>query len=391
MNTPTSSELKRAQRADRIIRGTLVARGLPLPPATLLLTHDERLGSVLFWRMSTERMGKLEPYISEAVTHHISTNLRGWPVVVCNHVGLAYGVVLGHQRPELLPVHAPFPTIERERMLIGVDANGASIKLDVKELGHMLVVGSTGSGKSTFLRLLVYQAIAHGFQLGLADLDGRTFPMLAHHPTLLRPLATTTDEVAELLSRLTELLADRQRLFVAAPNFPESLDDYNATATASQKLPRVLVVLDEISATITALGGPRLAFSRELATLGWRARKFGITLVLAGQDFRKEVVGAIKESLVGPTIAFRLATAEAARNVGLPTAVKITQPGRAITDRWGMVQTYHLPKSALITEPTTPMLTEAERHTADYLLAHHQGRMNYEALGELGIAEREAR
>jgi energy-coupling factor transporter ATP-binding protein EcfA2 len=385
----TPQDVKRAQRVDRIIRHTLAARGLAVPLATPLLTRDERLGSVLLWRMNTEHLGRLEAYTSDAVVHQISTNLRGWPVVVCNHTGLAYGVVLGGKCPDLLPAQVEFPGLQRDQFLIGVDANGACIRLPPKELGHMLVVGATGSGKSTFLRLLAHQAIAQDFRLALADLDGRTFPMLAEHPALFYPLANTADDVHRLIEQLNALLEERRRLFSQAPGFPETLDDYNAASAVP--LPRVLVVLDEISATVTALGGPRSGFARNLATLGWRARKFGVTLVLAGQDFRKDVVGAIKESLVGPILAFRLATAEAARNVGLPQAIQITQPGRAITDRWGLIQTYHLPKIALMTARAGLTLTERECQIARHLQRHHNGRMSYEALRELGIAEREAR
>ena len=73
-----------------------------------------------------------------------------------------------------------------------------------------------------------------------------------------------------------------------------------------EKLARVLEVLDEISAV-----------AHEWATLDWRVCKFGVTHVLAGQNFRKEVVGAIKESLVGSTMVFQLATANGLYRFGL--------------------------------------------------------------------------
>jgi len=86
-------------------------------------------------------------------------------------------------------------------VLLGVNHAGESVNQPWSKLGHLLVAGKTGSGKSVFLRSLAYQALAEGTQLLLVDLDGATFPMLANHPALLAPIATTPQAAQEAVER----------------------------------------------------------------------------------------------------------------------------------------------------------------------------------------------
>jgi len=94
-------------------------------------------------------------------------------------------------RPPRLPKNVEFPGIERGRLRLGVGASGGEIGALWSKVGHLLVAGKTGAGKSVLLRLVVHQALGDGAQLLLGDLDGATFPMLSGHPALLSPIAST--------------------------------------------------------------------------------------------------------------------------------------------------------------------------------------------------------
>ena len=91
-----------------------------------------------------------------------------------NSNGFRYAILLSN--PPTLPEHADFPGWRQGLVQLGVTPNGAQVATGWSDIGHVLVGGMTGSGKSNFLRLLVQQAIAEGHALALAYPDGRTFP-----------------------------------------------------------------------------------------------------------------------------------------------------------------------------------------------------------------------
>jgi DNA segregation ATPase FtsK/SpoIIIE-like protein len=230
-------------------------------------------------------------------------------------------------------------------------------------LGHLLIAGMTGSGKSTFLRLLIYQALRASLGLMLADLDGVGFAPLADHPALLRPLATDPPSAHNLIRSALAECERRKALFTSAPGFPEKLADYNRTAATkcnfAEPLPRILVVIDEFNALMAAAGGTNSDFAKDAAMLSWRARKFGIHFVAAAQAFEKATVGKVRDQM--HPVCFRVELASTARMIGCRGAESIRTPGRAVRPD-GRMQSYYLPKSVLITpRPARSTRTEGTR------------------------------
>jgi hypothetical protein len=125
----------------------------------------------------------------------------------------------------------------------------------------------------------------------------------------------------------------------------------------------MLVVLDEASTVLTALGGAKGALGQALATLGWRGRKFGIHFVFAAQEFTKDIVGPVRDQ-VGLTLCFRVRNGQMAERMGCKGAERIPEnrPGLAISDRHGPIQTYFIEQSALgYRQSLLPTLNEMER------------------------------
>jgi energy-coupling factor transporter ATP-binding protein EcfA2 len=271
---------------------------------------------------------------------------------------------------------------------------GEIIHLTWSKLGHMLVAGKTGSGKSVFLRLLAHQAIAEGAQLLLVDLDGATFPMLANHPALLAPVATSPQAAQEAVERALGECEHRAVLYQQMEGYPENLEEYNVIALRQGKepLPRLMIVLDEFSTLMTALGGSKSAFANQVTELGWRGRKFGIHLVFAAQDFTKQVVGRVRDQ-VNAVVCFQVRSVEAARAVGCPDAVHISEsrPGLACTDRWGPVQTFYLNKRLLTQVGPQSILSDFDLRLAQHSMSDAEGKMSIPLLVSWGIPERRAR
>lgn len=351
-----------------------------------LLTKTQQGDVWLFAELDDQRIAKFEPY--EAATHHLSSSLQGLPTLVSNHTGLRLAFLLSPMRK--LPKQIDLPTVQTGRVMIGQRANGALAGAKWGAVGHMIVVGQTGSGKSVTVRSIVYQAIKQDFGLILGDLDGATFPMLAQHSALMAPLAGTEKDFINVLRVALGEIEHRTRLYQAAPNFPENIDEYNQAA--KEPLKRVLVVLDEFNSAVANTGGANGELAKLAAQVAWRGRKFGISLIFAANDFSKEIIGRVRDQ-VGVVIAHRVRSEEVARNLGLSSAARISErsPGRAVSDRWGLIQAYYLDKSFLIGGLLVEdVLTPDERKIAERAERETDGKISRDVLMGFGLRYQEA-
>jgi hypothetical protein len=389
-----------AVAADEIARripGILEGRGVEPAFSEWMLTQSPAGLVWLFGVLDVSRIERLEPYVTDAILHHLSTAIGGRPVYLSNHSGLRYAVLMS-PAPRL-PRLAEFSGFQRGVAGLGIGAIGGPVTVPWGQMGHLLVAGMTGSGKSVFLRLLGYQAILEGCSLLVSDVDGATFPMLEHHPALMAPIAHTPEEALALIQRAVGECDARAALYREMPGYPEKLEEYNALATAAglAPLPRILVILDEFNATVTAAGGPKGALANAAADLGWRGRKFGINLIFAAQDFSKAVVGRVRDQ-VGAVFGFRVRSSEIAQAIGIPAAARIpaSRPGLAVTDRWGPLQTFLLDKQLLVElageNAVGGALTEAEQDLVQWALHERGGYLPREAIAsKLGVGEKAAR
>ena len=380
-----------AQAVARRLPQVLQRRGLEAPFGEFLLTSVQGM-VLLFAILDLPQIRRLEAYTTPELLHHLSTDLQGLPVFLSNSNGLRYAIPLS-PLPRL-PKLVPFPGVERGYALLGVNQAGETISQPWQKLGHLLVAGKTGSGKSVLLRSLVFQALAEGAQLLLVDLDGATFPMLADHPALLEPIASTPQAAQDRVARALGECDHRAALYLQMDGYPESLEEFNRLSVrqGGEPLPRLLVVLDEFSALVMTFGGPRSSFANQVAELGWRGRKFGIHLVFAAQDFTKQVVGRVRDQ-VGAVVCFRVRSPEAARAVGCPEAVRIpeSRPGLACTDRWGLVQAFYLDKGWLGQGKPQDVLNTQEQELAQRSLNEASGKMSIPLLVSWDLTERSAR
>ncbi len=388
------SRLREAEAIARRLPDVLQRRGLRPAFSDWLVTADHGL-TWLFGVLDLRRIERLEQYTQPDLLHHVSTAIGGRPVYLSNSSGLRYAVLLS--APPRLPQRVDFPGVQRGCVVLGQRATGELLRVPWERLGHLLVAGKTGAGKSSFDRLVVYQALAEGCQLLLADLDGATFPMLAEHPALLAPLARTSEAMLTVVERALGECDHRASVYGQVGGFPETLAEYNAAAVreGAAPLPRVLVVLDEYNAAVLSSGGANGSLAIAVAALGWRGRKFGINLIFSAQDFTKAVVGRVRDQ-ISAAICFRVRGGEVARAVGCPEAVRIpeSRPGLAVTDRWGPMQACYLDKALLVQagQPGgTDALTAEERELVKTALENNAGRLSIPMLQASGLSEWQAR
>jgi len=191
----------------------------------------------------------------------------------------------------------------------------------------------------------------------------------------------------------------RAAVYKSMPGFPENIDEYNTLAVKAGKepLPRILVVLDESSAVLKAMGGGSGEFAGKIAELGWRGRKFGIHFIFGAQEFTKDLVGAVREQ-VNMAIAFRVkpTAAHMAKAIGCANAHRIPadRPGLAIVDRFGPMQAYFIPKPLLLSTGSSNQesLPEMERKLFSRAIEVADGKLTLANIAEWGdVSQHQAR
>lgn len=172
------------------------------------------------------------------------------------------------------------------------------VTVDLDKIPHILLGGSTGSGKSLLLKLLLMQALQKGAEVYIADFKGGVdFPKVWRERC--RMCFTETD-LLQTLDQLVAIQKERSALFSAAGS--DKLSAYNEMA--SHPLSRLIFACDEVAEVLDRTGrskGDREILAQienRLATLARLGRAFGIHLILATQRPDTNVIpGQIRSNM----------------------------------------------------------------------------------------------
>ena len=157
------------------------------------------------------------------------------------------------------------------------------ITVDLAAIPHILLGGSTGSGKSVLLKLLLMQSLQKGAMVYIADFKGGVdFPPVWHEKC---QLCFDEDALLELLASLVDELERRKMLFkeTGSPN----LDAYNKAT--GEHLKRCIFACDEVAEVLdkTGLSAEEKKLigqiESKLSIIARQGRAFGIHLILATQ------------------------------------------------------------------------------------------------------------
>ncbi len=208
---------------------------------------------------------------------------------------------------------------------MGKDINGRIVVADLATMPHVLIAGSTGSGKSVAINAMImsllYKATPEQVRLILVDPKRVELGMYEGIPHLFTPIIAEPklaanalrNAVVEMVRRL-KLLASRSvrnieqynRLFEGAT--PSLFDD----AKDEQPLPYIVIIIDELADLMMV---DKANVEESVTRLAQMARAVGIHLVLATQRPSVDVITGLIKANVPSRISFRLATKVDSRTI----------------------------------------------------------------------------
>ena len=195
---------------------------------------------------------------------------------------LVYAVPAQIDLPEIICWKGKYLSPDSFVLVLGESLLGP-VTVNLAHIPHILLGGSTGSGKSVLLKLLLMQAMKKGASVFIADFKGGVdFPPLWH-----RDCRICFEEI-DLLDLLTGLVAElerRKEIFrtVGCSN----IDTYNKAT--GENLQRLIFACDEVAEVLDKTGADAerkkmlAQIETRLSTIARQGRAFGIHLILATQ------------------------------------------------------------------------------------------------------------
>lgn len=192
---------------------------------------------------------------------------------------------------------------------LGEDRNGKPVVIEFSSTNspHLLIGGTTGSGKSEALNAILYGLVRHysakELRLLLIDPKGTELLSFQSAPHLDNDIGWDDADAILILQQAVAEMQRRYELFKQARK--RSLAEFNSSVSASEKLPWIVVVLDEY-ADLTSDKDSKKAIEQELKRLAQKARASGIHVIIATQKPSGEVISTDLRSNLPAQLALRV-------------------------------------------------------------------------------------
>lgn len=195
---------------------------------------------------------------------------------------------------------------------LGKDISGNIITADLAKMPHLLVAGSTGSGKSvcinTLIAGLLYKASPEDVKLILVDPKVVELSNYNGIPHLLTPVVTEPKKAASALHWAVAEMERRYKQF--AESHVREINSYNKQA--AEKMPFIVIIIDELSDLMMVA---KIDVEDAILRLAQKARAAGIHLILATQRPSVDVITGIVKANIPSRIAFAVSSQTDSRTI----------------------------------------------------------------------------
>ncbi len=225
----------------------------------------------------------------------------------------AVGVEIPNQRPDFVTlgdIYREFPKSAGPLMVwLGKDISGKAVYTDLTRLPHLLIAGTTGSGKSGCVNCLVSSILLRSTpeQVRMIMVDPKKVE-LSHYdriPHLLVPVVTNMKDAAGVLHNVSKEMEDRYELMEL--EHARSLAEMNKSRArrGERPLPYILIVIDELADLMMV--SPQ-EVEDYVIRLAQKSRAVGIHLVVATQRPSADVITGMIKANIPSRIAFAVSS-----------------------------------------------------------------------------------
>lgn len=248
---------------------------------------------------------------------------------------------------------------------LGKDIAGQTIIADLAKMPHLLVAGSTGSGKSvcvnTLLTGLLFRSKPDEVKFIL--IDPKVVELTSYNglPHLLTPVVTDAKKAAAALRWAVQEMERRYELFAAAGvrdigRYNEQIESFpEGEGSSGEKIPYILVVIDELADLMMV---SPVDVEDAIIRLAQKARAAGIHMVLATQRPSVDVITGLIKANVPSRIAFAVSSQIDSRTIlDMAGAEKLLGKGDMLFYPIGMPKPVRV-QGAFIADSEVELLTE---------------------------------
>ena len=201
---------------------------------------------------------------------------------------------------------------------LGKDVAGENVIADISKMPHVLIAGSTGSGKSVCINTLITSIIykAKPSEVKLVMVDPKIVELSVYNgiPHLLIPVVTDPKKAAGALAWAVQEMENRYSLF--AGKGVRDLKGYNnimeKEANGAGKLPQIVIIIDELADLMMVAAKD---VEDAICRLAQKARAAGMHLVIATQRPSVDVITGLIKANVPSRIAFAVSSQVDSRTI----------------------------------------------------------------------------
>ncbi|MEG0384056.1 MAG: DNA translocase FtsK [Solibacillus sp.] len=205
---------------------------------------------------------------------------------------------------------------------LGRDVTGQAITAELNKMPHLLVAGSTGSGKSVCINGIIVSIImrATPSEVRMMMIDPKMVELSVYNgiPHLLAPVVTDARKAAQALQKVVSEMERRYDLFSMSgtrniEGYNEHINQYNEEAMEHQpRLPYIVVIVDELADLMMVASSD---VEDAITRLAQMARAAGIHLIIATQRPSVDVITGIIKANIPSRIAFAVSSAVDSRTI----------------------------------------------------------------------------
>lgn len=229
----------------------------------------------------------------------------------------AVGIEIPNKEKESVPLRDVIESAEFEdnksklTVALGKDVAGNVVLADIAKMPHVLIAGSTGSGKSVCINTIISSFIynAKPSEVKLVMVDPKVVELSVYNgiPHLLIPVVTDPRKAAGALAWAVQEMDNRYNLF--AEKGVRDLKGYNAIVendeNSTGKLPQIVIIIDEL-ADLMMVAAKEVEES--ICRLAQKARAAGMHLVIATQRPSVDVITGLIKANVPSRVAFAVSS-----------------------------------------------------------------------------------